>query len=366
MNVRVAFCFALIAAAVPLAAQTITPEAIEHARAGVDAQNKGDIETAIREFRLVTEVQPTLAAGYVNLGAAYLYKRDYDPAISALKHALTLDSDLIGAEQMLGTALLASGSVEDAIPHLEKAKSLDLLGIAYLEAGHLPDAIRLLGTAVNEHPDDPDLLYYFGRATGLASKASFDALLASAPDSARGHQALAEQYEQIRQPALAEKEYRAALKLRSDLPGLHVALGKLLAAAGNWPGAETEFREESKLRPAHAETAWRLGSALLQQGKAAEALKELERADRLEMGMPETLFALGKAASLTGDGTRAEKSWTQVLTIEKESPLAAQTHFELAGLYRKAGKAADAERELAAYRKIKESAASRQKPGAQR
>lgn len=355
MNIRVraAFCLVWLATAGFIAAQTITPEAIEHARAGMDAQKKGDLETAIREFHTVTELQPTLAAGHVNLGAVYMAQRNYGQAIAAFKRALTLDADLLGAEQMLGTALLATGKATEAIPHLERAKSLDLLGIAYLEVGQLPDAIRLLGTALNQHPDDPDLLYYFGRAAGLASKASFDTLLSSAPDSARGHQALAEQYEQLRQPGLAEKEYRAALKVRADLPGLHLELGRLLAAAGNWPGAEFEFREESKLRPAHAETAWRLGSALLQQGKAADALKALELSDRLEAGMPETLFALGKAASLTGDTARAEKSWTQLLTVEKETSLAAQAHFELATLYRKAGKTADADRELAAFRKLR-------------
>jgi tetratricopeptide (TPR) repeat protein len=303
----------------------------------------------------VTEIQPDLAAAFVNLGAAYMLKRDYGSAIPILERAVTLNSDLAGAQQMLGTSLLATGRATDAIPHLEKAKAVDLLGIADLEAGRLGDAIGLLGAALSQRPNDPDLLYYFGRASALASKESFDTLLASAPDSARGHQAIAEQYEQLRQPALAEKEYRAALKLRADLPGLHLALGKLLAAGGNWPGAEAEFREESKLRPGHVETAWRLGLALLQQGKGAPALAELKRADQLATGMPETLLALGKAAASTGDTALAEKSWRQILGIEKDSDLAAQAHFELANLYRKGGRTQDADRELAEFHKIKES-----------
>ena len=375
IRISVAWCIAsciawsvvFTCAAGSVTAQTLTPEAIEHARAGVDAQQKGDIETAIKEFKAVTELQPELAAAFVNLGAAYVQRGDYALSISAFERALALNPNLIGAHQMLGTALLAAGDSSGAISHLEKAKASDLLGVAYLEAGRLGDAIGMLGASLNQHPNDPDLLYYFGRATGLASKSSFDTLLASGADSARGHQALAEQYEQLRQPALAEKQYREALHLRPDLPNLHLALGKLLAAAGNWPGAETEFRAELKLRPFNAETAWRAGSALLQQGKAAEALQALKEADRLESGMPETLFALGKAASLTGDGGLAEKSWTQILNIEKESELAAQTHFELATLYRKSGRVPDAERELAAYRKIRQAAAThvatQDKPG---
>jgi outer membrane protein assembly factor BamD (BamD/ComL family) len=68
--------------------------------------------------------------------------------------------------------------------------------------------------------------------------------------------------------------------------------------------------------------------------------------------MPETLYNLGKAASHDGDSEAAEKAWTKLLSIEKQSPLAAQAHFGLAGLYRKQGKRAEAARELEEYRKV--------------
>src|SRR5437870_5259444 len=72
---------------------------------------------------------------------------------------------------------------------------------------------------------------------------------------------------------------------------------------------------------------------------------------------PETLYSLGKAASLEGDAVAAEKAWAKLLSIEKASSLAAQTHFALAGLYRKQGKTADAEREMQEFQKL-------QNPGA--
>jgi TolA-binding protein len=72
--------------------------------------------------------------------------------------------------------------------------------------------------------------------------------------------------------------------------------------------------------------------------------------------MPETLYALGKAASLSGDPAGAEKAWLKVISIEKESSIAAQAHFELANLYRKQGKAADAEREMQEFTKLQNSA----------
>ena len=68
--------------------------------------------------------------------------------------------------------------------------------------------------------------------------------------------------------------------------------------------------------------------------------------------MPETLYSLGKAASLNGDAALAEKAWLQVIAVEKETSLAAQAHFGLAGVYRKQGKQAKAESELQEFRKV--------------
>jgi tetratricopeptide (TPR) repeat protein len=320
----------------------------------MEAQKQGKLDIAITEFKKVTELQPDLAAGFVNLGVAYFQKRDFASAIPVLEQATKLNPDLAGAHQVLGTALLMQGDAASAIPHLEKARVADMLGIAYLEAGRFGDAIGTLGAALNQRPSDPDLLYYFGRATGLASKQSFDTLIASAPDSARTHQALAEQYTELRRVADAEKEYREAIRLRPDAPGVHLALGKVLAGGGNWAGAEVEFREEAKLRPAHAESAYHLGSALIQLGKAREALAALQSADKLAPNMPETLYALGKAAAMNGNTATAEASWKSLLSVENDSDLAAQAHFELAALYRKDGKTADAGREMQAYRKLKD------------
>jgi tetratricopeptide (TPR) repeat protein len=203
-----------------------------------------------------------------------------------------------------------------------------------------------------KRPNDPDLLYYLGHASGLLSKNAIDTLVAAYPDSARAHQALAENYFVLRQMPQAEKEYKEALRLRPELPGLHLELGQVYANSAQWPKAEEEFRAETKLQPGNAEAAYRLGSALLQQGKSHEARQELERSDRLKPEMPETLYSLGKATALDGDAAAAEKAWAKVIELEKETSLAAQAHFGLAGLYRKQGKTAQAQHEIQEFQRL--------------
>jgi tetratricopeptide (TPR) repeat protein len=335
-----------------LAWQLASPQAAEHMQAGIAADKQHQFDVAIREFKKTTELDPSFADGFISLGQAYMENGDYASAIAPLKQALELNSASLPAHQLLGYSLLSEGYATEAIPHLERAPDKTALGIAEIQAGQLAQAVQNLQTALAAHPNDPDVLYYLGRASGLLAKQSIDTLLAAYPDSPRAHQAMAENYYVLRRMQDAEKEYRDALRLRPGLPEAHLALGEVYAGAFQWEKAEEQFRLQTKLQPGNAEAAYRLGEALLEQGKAHEARAELLRSDRLMPDMPETLYALGKAASLDGDGAAAEKAWNKLLSIENQSPLAAQAHFGLAGLYRKQGKTAEAKHEMQEFEKL--------------
>jgi tetratricopeptide (TPR) repeat protein len=345
------------------AAQTLSPEAAQHMQAGIDAEKQQQVDVAITEFRKVTELEPTFTEGFVSLGQAYMEKHDLGSAIAPLKHAVELDPDMSPAHQLLGYALLAQGYAAQAIPHLQKVGDKTGLGIAEIQTGQLPEAIANLQAALAERPNDQDLLYYLGRASGLLSKQSIDTLLAAYPDSARAHQAMAENYFVLRQMPDAEKQYREALRLRPEMPELHLELGEVYAGAFQWAKAEEEFRAQTKLQPGNAEAAYRLGTALLEQGKAHDARAELLRANKLLPDMPETLYSLGKAASLDWDTAAAEKDWTKLLSIEKESSLAAQAHFGLASIYRKQGKTEAAKREMQEFQRLQGNSSQAAAPG---
>jgi tetratricopeptide (TPR) repeat protein len=345
--------------------QTLSPEAAQHMQAGIAADKQRQFDVAIAEFRKVTELAPTYADGFISLGQAYMEMHDFISAIAPLKHALDVNADLAPAHQLLGYALLAQGYAAEAIPHLQRVDDKTGLGIAQIQTGQLPEAVANLQAALAARPNDPDLLYYLGRASGLLSKQSIDTLLAAYPDSARAHQALAENYFVLRQMPEAEKEYREALRLRPDAPEIHLELGEVYAGAFQWAKAEEEFRTQAKLQPGNAEAAYRLGTALLEQGKAHEARAELARANKLMPDMPETLYSLGKAASLEGDTAAAEKEWTRLLSIEKDTSLAAEAHFGLAGLYRKQGKTAAAQHEMQEFQRLQTSSNPPQAPGKQ-
>jgi len=334
------------------ALQTPSPEAARHMQAGIEAEQQRKFSLAIAEFKKVTELEPSLVDGFISLGQACMENGDFAAAIAPLKHVLELDQSLVPAHRLLGYALLAQGYAAEAIPHLARGQDKSALGIAQIQTGQLPEAVANLTAALADRPNDPDLLYYLSRASGVLAKQSVDTLQAAYPDSPRAHQTMGENYFVLRRMPDAEKEYREALRLQPNLPEVHMELGEVYAGAFQWEKAEKEFRAQIQMQPGNAEAAYRLGDALLQQGKAHEARAELLRADRLRPDMPETLYSLGKAASLEGDGTAAEKAWTKLLSIEKESPLAAQTHFALATLYRKQGKTEAAKHEMQEFQRV--------------
>ena len=335
-----------------LALQAADSPAIEHVHAGVAAEKSGQLDAALAEFQKATQLDPKLAAAFADLGGVYIEKRDYAPAIPPLKRAIELSPNLEAAHRLLGYALLAQGYAIEAIPHLEQAQAGDALGIALLEAGKLPEAVAVLQKALAQSPDDPELLYYYGRASGLLSKQVFDQLEARFPDSPRAHEMMAQDYAVLRDVPAAEKEFLEALRLRPQTAGLHLQLGELYARAQQWDKAEEQFNLETQLQPGSAEAFYRLGEAQLQLGKFHPAREALVESDHLRQDMPETLYQLGKAASMDGDDATAQKCWQHLLILESNTPLAGQAHFGLAGIYRKQGKSADANREMEEFRKL--------------
>jgi tetratricopeptide (TPR) repeat protein len=337
-----------------LALQGARAGAAQHLRQGLDARKRGQLDTAIVEFREATELDPNLSEAFVDLGETYMEKPDYGAAIAPLRQALVLKPDLARAHQLLGHALVAQGYAAKAIPHLERVGDKGALGIAQIETGQLPEAVANLSVALAERPDDPDLLYYLGRASNLLWRHAIDTLQTAHPDSARSHQAMAENFLMLRRLPQAEEEYQEALRLGPATPKLHLELGQLYATASQWTKAEREFRAESKLQPGSAEAAYRLGATLLEEGKTHEALVELRGADRLRPDIPETLYSLGKAALLDGDAASAVKAWKKVIELVGQSSLTAQAHFELANLYRKQGDKAQAQHEMLEYQKLQD------------
>lgn len=107
-----------------IATQSLSPEASQHMKAGLAADQQRQLDVAISEFRKVTELAPGFVDGFVDLGQACLEKRDFQAAVAPLNHALKIDPDSLAAHRLLGYALLAQGYATESIPHLKRRRRL--------------------------------------------------------------------------------------------------------------------------------------------------------------------------------------------------------------------------------------------------
>jgi tetratricopeptide (TPR) repeat protein len=89
---------------------------------------------------------------------------------------------------MLGEILLAQGFAADAVPHLEQAEHFQSLAAGLIELNRLPEAMHQLLALSRQHPDDPELLFHLGEASGKLMQEAFDRLIRTHPDSARARE----------------------------------------------------------------------------------------------------------------------------------------------------------------------------------
>ncbi len=341
----------LLSVLLPLQQAQVTPELRQAVEAGMNARQAGDLKTAAEQFRKVVQMAPQIAAGHVSLGGVYHDQQDYEHAVPELRKALELNPELPGAQLMLGTSLLALGYAAEAIPHFEKTRTIDMLGIALVEAGREREGIDRLEAALETRPNDPDLLYYLGQAYVRLAKRVVDKVAAT--DSPRKSLIAAEANAASGRREAAAKDFHAALNQRPSLRGVHMRLGELALESGDFPAAEKEFALEVKLAPGSAAAAYRYGSVLLNRGESAGALQQLRRANELKPEMPETLIELGKAEAASGNLPQAEKALLEVVALEPQSALAETAHFQLSQIYRRGARIVDADRENTLFRELR-------------
>lgn len=86
---------------------------------GLDAYNKKDWATAVKEFEEVTKTNPDYAGGYYMLGVSQRAHGQLSPAIASLRKAVELDGSQASYKIALGQALLQADRFQDAYELLQ-------------------------------------------------------------------------------------------------------------------------------------------------------------------------------------------------------------------------------------------------------
>lgn len=320
------------------------------------------MEAAERALAELASQAPEFLPAHLNLGLVRYERADYVQAAAALSAALQLDGEVAGARALLGHALLATGRLERAVQTLEEALQEDTaapnarfwLAKAFIGLGRFQEAGALIESLAAEAPSDPELLRLRILRAGSRSGQLRDRLLRESPASVAAKLTAAEVLAAAGERNEAVDAYREILRLQPARRAVRLALGDLRFAQEDYTGAEAWYRQEAELRPFAAKPWRRLGDALLMQGESLAADQALGKALELEPANSETLELLARAKSDQGLRDAAIELLRQAASADAGPAARQRIHYQLAQLYRRAGRTAEAESHAAEFRRLQE------------
>lgn len=331
----------------------------QHFTAAREAERRGDLATAEKEYQAVLKLSPDLAEVSANLGLVYYLQRKDSDAIRVFQEALKRKPGLFAANLFLGMTYTRTNQYEKSIEPLKKAISLNPgelraylnLGLSYSELGQDREAMKVLQSAADRWPEDVEVLYNLGIVYTRLMTGTYKKMAQVDPDSYRVHQLLGASYEARRETKKAIEEYKLAIQKKPDFAGLHYALGNIYWRDGDLQQAEREFLEEIKIAPENYLTTWKLGNIYLLNKQYDLAFQYLEKAIQQKPDLGQAHRDLGKALLQTdGDLAKAMVHLKKVTELAPEEPT---THYLMAQIYRKQGKRAEQAAELALFEKLR-------------
>jgi tetratricopeptide (TPR) repeat protein len=322
-------------------------------------------QLAIPVLQKLVALDPKNVNAQANVGVLLFFQDSYAEAIPHMRAALQLHADLPRIEALLGIAEKRTGQPREALPHLEHSFSnLDdkkiriQVGLELIElhsaAARFENALSVAATLEQLAPQDPQILLAAYRIARQMMDQSLMSILVAAPESAEMHMILGGELARRGDRANAVTHYREAIRLNPSLPGAHFQLAEQLRTSPD-PAANAQAEEEYKaaLRVNRQdELAWReLGGIMNAKGDFQAAEEDYRKALAIQPNDSEAKTGLAIVLIATN---RPDEAVSLLEGAVKEDPTNMAAHYRLSGLYRRAGRTADAEREMKAFRHYQE------------
>ena len=340
----------------------LPPEAQQLAAEAQQAVSRGDHAAAIEAYQKLARLVPNVPEIHADLATAYYSAGRLDEAASEARIALKAKPALANARYILDVSLAESGHCQEALPDLEKdyphaAGPLKLaLGLGGFRCsmglGQADAALEFARWLNHDSPDNADVLYLSAHFYSDLSDDASQRLLAKAPNSYQAHQMSAEVLELQGKTTDAIDEYRKVLAMNPRLPGIHYEIGHLLLVGQPTPAAlnqaRNEFAEELKIDPRNPGAEGELGEMAWQSRNWDEAITHFRAALKIDPGNEAALVGLGKSLLSAGRPSEAVGPLEMAVRMAPDDPTA---HYQLSFAYRHLNRSADADKEMAAYRR---------------
>jgi cytochrome c-type biogenesis protein CcmH/NrfG len=323
-------------------------------------ENRPDL--AAGEFKAIVDLDPKNVDAHGNLGTILFFQGSYAEAVPELRTAVKLRPALWKTEALLGMAEKRTGDIGRATRDLEKAfpnlteervrteTGMELIEI-YSRSSDLDKAAAVIATLKKSNPTDSNVLYSAYRLYSDLADESLLSLLVVAPKSARMHQAMAHELAKRGSTSEAIENYREAIKLDPQIPGIHFELAEMLNVVDTPQSkqeAAAEYKAAIQANPLDEQSECRLGDLALWANDLKTAEEDYTKAVQLQPDDPEANVGLAKVMVALNQPKKAEALLQHAIEVDPTNAIA---HFRLSTIYRESGRFDEAKQQIEQYQK---------------
>lgn len=263
-------------------------------------------------------------------------------ALPHFQKALSLNADYAPAHYHLGAALWLAKDHEHGLPQLQAAAQLEPnnfdyryhLGSAYLDINDLEHAVAELKLAVAIDPSKPiawtQLAGALHKEGDMGAVDAYAHAVELAPQDDAMRNTYASLLVQTRQPARAIAESQKVLdrKGSSDLARAEaqMTIGYAYLKTGEFEKSEKAYRAAVALDPESPVTHYNLAIALKMEDHIEASLAEFRKVISLDPKIPEAHYSLGTAHWQLGDFPAAIAEMKEAITLRADY---AEAHYML-------------------------------------
>jgi len=331
-------------------------------RAAIAAQEHGDNQSAIENFRKVLAIRPDFVEAHAGLGAALAAAGQLDEAIAEDTTALEAAPDKTAVRLNLGAAYYKKGDYAHAREQFETvhaAVPLDLpaavmLGYVYIKMGREAEAVDLLTPLEPGHDSNMELEYAlaFGLIQTGNVKEGVQRMekVAKAMNRADAYVIAGAALLNRHEMTGARIDLEAAMHLDASIPGVASMAGQACYALDDFSSATLYFQTALRQNPRDFDANLDLGAIRFQEQKFEDARPLLELALELQPRLPIARLEMAKlnvsmeknaeAAAVLEDLIRAAPNWMEA-------------HWALAAAYYGLNRPDDGKRERLIAQKLK-------------
>lgn len=327
----------------------------------MQAQQSGNYQQAIAEYRQFLELRPGNIEAKVNLGAALSRVGRFDESIAIYSSVLSSlkDTNQVLVDKVrldLGLAYYKKGDLGKAREQFaalhqaspDSVQAAILLADTQTRLGDAESAMSMLEPLEAANSSNPDFEYELGLAM-IKSGHRREGVARLEKDGELGHSADAYMLAgatllDLNDYPQARHDLEIAVQAAPKMPGLQTLVGMARDKTGDQKNAEPAFRLALQENADDFEANLYLGALLYKQRHLDEAKVYLDRAVQLK---PRDTMARYESAMLKSTSGEYAAAAEELEGVVKDNPDWLEPHVELTSLYYKLHRPADGAKERA-------------------